>query len=346
MEKFRTTKKYIMSTGKNICFFILIVILNISAAVAQEGQEWISYEPGDGPGNGKHIVLISGDEEYRSEEALPMLAKILAKHHGFKTTVLFAIDPETGKVDPDNQENIPGLDQLETADLMIMFLRFRELPDEQMKYIDEYMAAGKPVVALRTSTHAFNYSRNKNSPFAKYSFDSAAEGWEGGFGRKVLGETWIAHHGNHGKESTRGLVNGLLENHAILRGVKDIWGATDVYTVRDLDKAEVLVYGQSTHGMTAESPLSFQKSVMPVAWIKYYTNENGNTARIFNTTMGAAIDLESEDLRRLLVNACYWAVGMDHQIPEKNFVDIIGEYDPTMFGYGDFKKGLTPSDFK
>ena len=123
-------------------------------------------------------------------------------------------------------------------------------------------------------------------------------------------------------------------------------GATDVYTIRDLDKAQVLVYGQSTHGMTAESPLSFQKSVMPVAWIKYYTNENGNTARVFTTTMGASVDLVSEDLRRLLVNACYWAVGMDHQIPEESNVEIVGEYNPTMFGYGDFKKGLTPSDFK
>lgn len=346
MEKFRTTKKYIMSTGKNICFFILIVILNIPAAVAQEGQEWISYEPGDGPGNGKHIVLISGDEEYRSEEALPMLAKILAKHHGFKTTVLFAINPETGKVDPDNQENIPGLDQLETADLMIMFIRFRELPDEQMKYIDEYMAAGKPVVALRTSTHAFNYSRNKQSLYAKYSFDSAVKGWEDGYGRQILGETWVSHHGNHGKEGTRGLINGVLQNHAILRGIKDIWGPTDVYTIRDLNNAQVLLYGQSTNGMTADSPINYEKSIMPVAWIQYYTNENGNTGRIFNTTMGAAVDLINEDLRRLLVNASYWAMGMDNEIPKENLVDIIGEYDPTMFGYGGFKKGLTPSDFK
>lgn len=335
------------SIEKIILSFLIALILNIATVGAQEGQEWNAYDPEEGPGAGKHIVLISGDEEYRSEEALPMLAKILAKHHGFKTTVLFAINPKTGEIDPDNQTNIPGLDQLDTADLVIMSLRFRELPDEQMKHIDEYIMAGKPIVALRTSTHAFNYSRRKESPFAKYSFDSTTEGWKGGFGRQILGETWIAHHGDHGTESTRGLINGTLSNHAILRGVSDIWGPTDVYSIRDLPyDAKVLLYGQSTHGMTAESPLSHEKSVMPVAWIRHYTNESGNTARIFNTTMGAAVDLINEDLRRLVINACYWAVGMDHQIPEESNVDIVGEYEPTMFGFGKFRKGLVPSDFR
>lgn len=347
MKHYRITGTDKLSMGKVLFSFLVVLILNIPIAGAQEGQEWISFEPAAGSDKGKHIVLVSGDEEYRSEEALPMLAKILAKHHGFKTTALFAIDPETGNIDPDHQTNIPGLEQLETADLMVMLLRFRELPDEQMKYIDEYIKAGKPIVALRTSTHAFNYSRRKESPFAKYSFDSSAKDWEGGFGRQILGETWIAHHGDHGKEGTRGLINGTLSNHAILRGVSDIWAPTDVYSIRNLPHdAKVLLYGQSTHGMTAESPLSHEKSVMPVAWIKYYTNENGNTARIFNTTMGAAIDLESEDLRRLLVNACYWAMGMDHQIPEENFVEIVGDYNPSMFGFGKFRKGLTPADFE
>src|SRR5680860_155245 len=231
-------------------FIILILMMSSHLAQAQQEKQWVVYEGKEGPGKGKHIVFVSGDEEYRSEEALPMLAKILAEHHGFKCTVLFSIDPKTGNIDPETQTNIPGLDQLQTADLMVMFLRFRELPDEQMKYIDEYTRAAKPVVALRTSTHAFSYSRNKNSPYARYSFDSEVKGWEGGYGRQVLGETWIAHHGDHGKEGTRGLVNGILQNHAILRGVKDIWGATDVYTIRDLtDNSQVLLYGQSTHGM-------------------------------------------------------------------------------------------------
>ena len=66
------------------------------------------YEGNDGPGKGKHIVLISGDEEYRSEEALPQLAKILANEHGFDCTVLFAIDPETGFINPNTRQEYSG----------------------------------------------------------------------------------------------------------------------------------------------------------------------------------------------------------------------------------------------
>lgn len=343
----KNTGTHIFSMGLVFCFFALI--LNIQLAGAQEGQQWLTFEPANGAGKGKHIVLISGDEEYRSEEALPMLAKILTKHHGFKTTVLFAINPETGGIDPDYQGNIPGLEQLQTADLMVIFTRFRELPDEQMKYIDQYLKAGKPIVGMRTATHAFNYEENKNSPYAKYSFNSSVPGWEDGFGRKILGETWIDHHGDHGKEGTRGLINGMKkrDDHPVLRGVKDIWAFTDVYGTRELEgDPEVLVWGQPTKGMTPESAINWEKSVMPVAWIKEYTNESGNTGRVFNTTMGASVDLKNEDLRRLLVNACYWALKMEEQVPEKSKVDIIGEYKPTMFGFGEYKKGLTPPDFK
>jgi len=123
-------------------------------------EPWVLYEGRDGPGEGKHIVLISGDEEYRSEEALPMLGKILAVHHGFKCTVLFAVDPQTGEINPQIQTNIPGLHNLETADLMVIFTRFRELPDEQMRYIVDYMNSGGRVVGLRRATHALRYTRN------------------------------------------------------------------------------------------------------------------------------------------------------------------------------------------
>ena len=339
-------QKGIQSINK-LLFIILLISACVGCASAQPGSQWVVYEGNNGPGKGKHIVLVSGDEEYRSEEALPMLAKILAERHGFKCTVLFAIDPATGHIDPENQTNIPGLENLRNADLMILFTRFRELPDKQMKYIDEYIRKGKPVIGMRTATHAFNYSRNKQSSYAKYSFDSKVKGWEDGFGRQVLGETWVNHHGIHGREGTRGLINGLMEKSPVLRGVKDIWGPTDVYTIRDLsDDTQVLLYGQSSHGLTAESPVNYGKSVMPVAWIKQYKNESGSQSRIFNTTMGASVDLLSEDLRRLLVNACYWATGMGKEIPEKNNVEIVGEYQPTMFGFGKHTRGQTPADFQ
>jgi hypothetical protein len=107
------------------------------------------------PGEGKNVVLISGDEEYRSEEALPQLAKILSKHHGFNCKVLFAVGND-GTIDPNKQDNIPGLEALRKADLMIIATRFRDLPDDQMKEIVDYVESGRPVIGMRTATHAFS----------------------------------------------------------------------------------------------------------------------------------------------------------------------------------------------
>src|SRR5262249_2714832 len=208
-----------------------VVALLIFSMNARADDQWVVYEGGDGPGKGKHIVLVSGDEEYRSEEALPQLGKILARHHGFKCTVLFAINPKTGLINPNVNNNIPGLEALKTADLMVVFLRFRNLPDEQMMYIADYLDSGKPVVGLRTATHSFNNAGNKT--YARFHWQAKGE-WEGGFGRYVLGETWVNHHGAHGTQATRGIISADAKDHPILRGIKDgdVFGPTDVYSVR------------------------------------------------------------------------------------------------------------------
>src|SRR5437764_7811573 len=131
---------------RSLLRFALVVLAMCCCAHTGSAQDqWVVYEGKDGPGKGKHIVLVSGDEEYRSEEALPQLGKILAQHHGFKCTVLFPIDPADGTIHP-NKSNIPGLEALKTADLMILALRFRDLPDEQMKYIADYVDSGKPII--------------------------------------------------------------------------------------------------------------------------------------------------------------------------------------------------------
>ncbi|MBK1440123.1 ThuA domain-containing protein [Parapedobacter sp. ISTM3] len=309
-------------------------------------DQWITYTGYEGPGAGKHIVLISGDEEYRSEEALPMLAQILAKKFGFTCTVLFSIDPSTGEIDANQQANIPGLANLESADLMVIFTRFRELPPDQMRHIDDYLKAGKPVVGLRTATHAFHYAKKPDDPFARYDFQSTVSGWEGGFGKLVLGETWISHHGDHGKEGTRGVVNEENAASPILNGVQDIWGPTDVYTVGRLAGADILMYGQSTSGMTADAPVNRDKPALPVAWTKRYKLPDGKSGKAFTTTMGASVDLLNEDLRRLLVNACFWAVGLENQIPEKADVAFVTPYQPTMFGFDSFIKGKRPADYR
>src|SRR5437868_14680209 len=113
-----------------------------------KSQEWVVYKGTHGPGKGKHIVFVTGDEEYRSEEGMPMLAKILALRHGFKCTVLFPINPSDGTIDPNNQTNIVGMEALKTADMVVMQLRFRELPDDQMKYFVDFLNSGKPVFAI------------------------------------------------------------------------------------------------------------------------------------------------------------------------------------------------------
>ena len=331
---------------------ILVLLVNAEGELLYENllnmkneDLWVAYEGNRGPGEGKHIVWVSGDEEYRSEEALPALAKIMAAHHGFRCTVLFAVNPETGEIDPNTQTNIPGLHHLKTADLMVLFTRFRELPDEQMKFIVDFTNSGKPVLGLRTATHAFSYTRNPNSPYAKYSCDD--EVFSGGYGRQVLGETWISHHGHHGHESTRGLIDGEMVGHPIVRGVEDIWGPTDVYAVTELTgDAKVLVHGQVLSGMKPTDRPKPDTPTMPLAWVKSYVGEQSHASRVFCTTMGASVDLESEGLRRLLANACYWCTGLENLIPEASVVDFVGHFQPTFFGFGDFKKGLRPSDFR
>jgi len=287
-----------------------------------------------GPARAPRIVLISGDDEYRSEEGLPQLAKILSTLHGFACTVLYSIDPRDGSIRPDLHTNIPGLEALDSADLMVLLIRFRDLPDSQMKHIVDYVESGRPIAGLRTATHAFDL---KSSPtYARYSWNSKT--WDGGFGRQVLGETWIDHHGKHGMQSTRGILAAAERNHPVLRGIGDgdIWGPTDVYEVRLPlpGDSRPLVFGQVVDGMRPDDPPAPGKPndpMLPIAWVKSYTGAQGKTARVFTTTMGASQDLLNESLRRLIVNACYWALGLD--VPAKANVDLVGDYHPHPFGF-------------
>lgn len=322
--------------------------------------QWITYQGIDGPGSGKHIVLISGDEEYRSEEALPQLAKILSQRHGFACTVLFAQDPEhPGIIDPNYPANIPGMEKLNTADLMVIFTRFRALPDEQMEPIHKYLTAGKPVLAIRTATHAFNFPDTSSRWYhwGNY-FDDESHPWHGGFGRLVLGENWRYHHGRHKHQSTRGLVAPGAESHPINRGLEgtDIWGPSDVYGVRlplpgdaqplvlgqvvnrrgDYDESDAF-YGmrptddeiatQDDNGRNPNDPM------MPIAWLKTYQLPEGRSGLAFTSTIGAATDLSSEGVRRLLVNAAFFLTGTE--VPPAADVALVGEYIPSPYSFHD-----------
>jgi hypothetical protein len=299
--------------------------------------QWLTFD-----GKGKHIVLVSGDDEYRSEQAMPQLARILSKHHGFKTTVLFALDPD-GTVNPERKDNIPGLEALKTADLLILFTRFRDLPDEQMKYIVGYVEAGKPIIGIRTATHAFDIQPGKT--YSTWSWKDKT--WDGGFGRQVLGETWVDHHGKHKIQSTRARFAPGQDKHPILRGIRDgeIWVPTDVYTVANPLPRDCtpLLLGEVLEGMgEKDKPVAGRQNEpkLPVAWTTSYKG-----GRVFTTTMGSSQDLQNEAFRRLLVNAAFWASGQEKKIPSKARVGVVGAYHPTPFGFGTYLKGKKPEDY-
>jgi len=317
---------------------LLLVFLGLAGtASAEEGT--ITYEPGDGAGQGKHIVLVCGDWEYRCEESLPMLAKILAKRHGFQCTVLFSMNPKDGTVDPSVKNNIPGMSVLKSADMMVVFAMDLTLPDEQMKHFVEFLETGKPVFGIRCTLLSFRYA--KNSPYARFDVGN------GGYATELFGESWKGHYGDHGKESTRGLRAGLNEAHPILRGVQDVWGPTDVYRITRLPAdATVLMYGQVLAGMKPDAPPNLQKSLMPMVWTREIRRESGTISRVVMSTIGAAQDMESEDLRRLYVNSIFWAVGLESGIPKKADVRYVGgDWKASPFGGGKFLQGLKPGDF-
>src|SRR5687768_13611303 len=205
---------------------ILILVLGSAVAACAASSSSITYEPKPGAGGGRHLVFLTGDEEYRGEEGLPMLAKILSQRHGFKCTVLFALDPD-GTINPDNQKSLPGAEALDSADAIVMALRFRAWPDEQMKHFVDAYNRGVPIVALRTSTHAF---RNKEGSFTSFN----------DFGKRVLGEGWVSHWGVHKKEATRGVIEPSAKDDPILRGVADVFGNSDVYEAYPPADAKVL----------------------------------------------------------------------------------------------------------
>lgn len=267
-----------MSDRQLIATALVCVVLAAGAA----GQPSSSQ-----PDRRPHVVFVTGDDEYRSEITMPMIAAILDKAHGFRTSVAYA------RPRPQTKDNIEGLDALATADLMVMFTRFRQLPDEQLQRILKFTESGKPMIGLRTTTHAFQYP--KGSPHAHLN---------DGFGADVFGQKWIVHHGH--RSSTDVASHAENASHPILRGVSPFRARSWLYHVAPLNgENTVLLDGTSVDseraGRAAEFPLT-----QPVAWTRQFKG-----ARVFFTTLGHPKDFEHESMRRLLINAVYWGLGRD-----------------------------------
>ena len=316
----------------------LLFLAALTASLPVVAADHLSFEGKEGPGKGKNIVLLAGDEEYRSEEAMPMLAKILSTRHGFNTTVLFSLNAD-GEIDPNNGASLSHPEALDKADAIVMLLRFRHWDAATVERFQSAINRGVPVVGLRTSTHAFN-----DKPLGK-------------FGKEVLGEGWVSHWGRHKSEATKGIIEPSATGEAIMRGVKDVFGGTDVYEAFPPADAKILIRGQVLKGMTpADEAADYRKKrstdkaeqgvndpMMPVAWTREVKNAAGTTNKILCTTMGASSDLPNEGLRRLVINGVFWGLGME--VPANADVTYVDPYEPSFYGFNGFKKGLKPDDF-
>lgn len=330
---------------------LLLTLLFCTPAIAHpvpESSQWLVYPGGDGPGKGRHIVLIAADQEYRSEQSMPMMAKILSTHHGFDCTVLFGVNengevdptmpvyPEKGKESEFKPHHIPGLEHLASADLVIFFTRLLTLPQAEQEQIVNYVDSGKPFIALRTANHGFR------GPLP-YRIDGKQVRW----GEDVLGGAFMGHHGRWQADSTRGIPVEEQKQHPILAGVSDIWGNSDVYRTYKEGASlpagcTALVWGQPLMGRKPDDPPNPELEPLPVAWIKNWQTSTGMTARVFHSTMGSGKDLQSAGLRRLIVNAAYWCLELENAISPTCSVEIIGDYQPLESGFNYSKLGVKP----
>lgn len=321
---------------------LLSLLLAVQLHSATHGLDRLVFEPPSDSSNGKHIVLVSGDEEYRTEETMPMLGKLLSQRHGFKCTVLFALAADgSGYIDPNNQEGVVGLEALETADLMLIGTRFRKPDEVSAKYIADFLNAGKPIIGIRTSTHAFR----GNGYFGGVSYNE--------FGLKILGEEWVSHHGAHKREGARSVVEEAQKDHPILSGVEDIFCPSDVYGVVHLKESDnILLRAAVTESLDPESPNAEgpkNDPMQPFAWLREYPcPNNSGKGWAFCTTGGASVDFVDKDLRRLIVNACYFLTEQD--VPAKANVAYVDPFYPSFYGFirekGHWAKlNLRPEDF-
>ncbi len=320
----------------------LVSALSLSAFSSSSiAQDFLRFEGKEGPGKGKKIVLLAGDEEYRSEESMPMLGKILSQRHGFNCDVLFSATPD-GTIQPGGAELLTNPQSLDSADAIVMSLRFRKWNEETLGKFEAAVNRGVPIVALRTSTHLFNGIPD-GSKYAKWNWKSKE--WQGGFGRQVLGETWVAHHGLHKKEGCLGIIEEAQKSHPALRGVVNVFADSDVYTANPLPDSVILMRGAVTETLDpASKPIAGKKNdpMQPIVWTRVHKNDAGKTNNIFTTTMGAASDLVNEDLRRLVVNGVFWGLAME--VPAKTDVTLVDPWSPTFYGFKTHRAELKVAD--
>jgi type 1 glutamine amidotransferase len=242
------------------------------------------------------IVFVTGDHEYSGETTLPLMAAELEKNYGFRTKVLKAYP------DQNAEENIPGLEALKEADVAVFFLRWRRLPADQVKYIEDYLKTGKPVVGFRTTTHAFNYPKGheleKWNSLGELAFN-APPGWGG-----------KANHTHYGHKSTTDVsIIPAAAKNPILTGVDNNFHAKSwLYKVLPDYPTKGSTWLLMGHPI---NPDKKDATDNPVAW----SGQNTYGGIFFMTTLGHPEDFSLEPFQRLVVNAIHWAAGKP--VPKK-----------------------------
>ena len=237
-----------------------------------------------------HVVFVVGTTHYAPQKTLPAFAKRLEKY-GFKTTVVLPDgDPER------NQKGLPGLEVLEEADLAVFFMRFLQLPPRQFAHIQNYIKSGKPVIGLRTSTHAFDYE--KGHPL---------EEWNRGFGKRVLGSEYFFHL------TGETVVEHVLEhrNHNILNGVAAKFLAPGVLYQANIpaDATPLLTgTGNSKRKGIFKNQFGTYELTGEMSWPVAWTWKNEWDSRVFTTTLGHEDSFRLDAFNRLLVNAVHWCL--------------------------------------
>jgi type 1 glutamine amidotransferase len=205
------------------------------------------------------VCLVSGSEEYKSNESLASFQKYLEKKTPARCSRAFW----------KSETDLPGLEALETCDLMILFTRRLELPSEQLDRVKRYCVSGRPIVGLRTASHAF-------------------QNWLE-LDRAVFGGSYTGHYGEG--VATKIEVAEGASKHPILKGFKPFETSTTLYKNRkNADDTHVLLTG------------SIPEHTEPVAWTRMHQG-----ARVFYTSLGGPDDFEKDEFRELLTNAILWA---------------------------------------
>jgi hypothetical protein len=205
------------------------------------------------------------------------------------------------------------------------------------------------VLGLRTTTHGFNGI--KGEKYKKYNYNNKTKDYIGGFGRQVLGETWnpglgAGHYGSNHEFATAMHTVPAQKDHPVMTGVKDMHAMAGAYSARPMPNSVILATNRVLKSMEVGAEPIENKAPQPAAWVRTYKSKSGKEGRVFCSTQGASEDILSEGVRRMIVNATLWCMGMEKEIKADADVSFIGPYNPTTFDFNPSIKDAKVSDIE